>query len=240
MNEVDLVSIQEKLYEQLKSSGWGAVLKSFLMSEDMSKILAKLHEESQDGKKFTPRLKQVFRAFTECPYDKLKLVMMLQCPYQFIQGDVTVADGIAMSCGNTRKLQPSLLFVEKEIKDTLYPTTGYTAPSDLKVWSNQGVLMLNAALTTTIGKTDTHMQLWKPFTVFLLDMLHWHNGGLVYAFLGKKAQEYSSLAGDNCYKLFATHPAYAAHTHSETWDSDDLFRKINETLQRQSKEPVKW
>ena len=47
-NTVDLSELQQKLYERLKPSGWGSVLKSFLMSNDMTKVLERLHEESLD------------------------------------------------------------------------------------------------------------------------------------------------------------------------------------------------
>jgi uracil DNA glycosylase len=37
-----------------------------------------LYTLSQDDKRFTPPLKQVFRAFEECPYDKLQVVIIGQ------------------------------------------------------------------------------------------------------------------------------------------------------------------
>ena len=240
-NTVDLSELQQKLYERLKPSGWGSVLKSFLMSNDMTKVLERLHEESLDGKKFTPKLKQVFRAFEECPYNKLKVVMILQDPYPLL-GDrgETVADGIAMSCSNTRRVQPSLKFVHQNIAKTVYPDIPYNYPLDLKVWSNQGVLMVNMALTTTVGRTGVHYIVWREFIVYLLDYLAWNNPGLIYAYLGKKAQEYMRLTPSNTYKLTAVHPAYAAHQHAEEWDSGDLWNRINAILEREKKEIVKW
>lgn len=237
---INLQELQGKLYERLKPSGWGDVLKGFLMSSEMTRILERLIEESADGQHFTPKLKQVFRAFIECPYEKLKVVLFLQCPYQFLIDGVTVADGIPLSCGNTGKLQPSLVFVHKEISDTLYQGQNYDFRCDLKSWSNQGVLLLNAALTTTVGKTDTHILLWRPFIVYLMDMLGFTNGGLIWLFMGRKSQEYMRLIGDNHYKLVCTHPASAAHQHLETWDSGGVFVKIHELLIKQGKTPINW
>lgn len=78
LNGVDLDQVKLKIYEKLKPSGWGDKLKTFIMSDDFSTILKYLLKDAREGKRFTPQLKQVFRAFEECPYDKLKVVMMGQ------------------------------------------------------------------------------------------------------------------------------------------------------------------
>ena len=239
--EINLPEIQEKLYQRLKDSGWGDKLKGFLLSGDMLRILEQLMEQSNDGAKFTPRLKQIFRFLEECPYDKLKLIMMLQDPYAFLNDEgETVADGIPMSCSNTKRIQPSLRFVHQAIGDTVFPGERYRGPVDLKVWANQGVLLMNAAITTTIGKTGVHYKLWQPFVVYILDMLAWGNGGLIYLYMGKKAQEYMKITPSNNYKIMVTHPAYAAHTKADSWDSENCFVKINELLTKNGKEIIKW
>lgn len=78
VNTINLDDIKAKLYEKLKPSGWGDKLKTFIMSDDFDKILRKLSSEVKDGQRFTPVLKQVFRAFEECPYKDLKVVMIGQ------------------------------------------------------------------------------------------------------------------------------------------------------------------
>ena len=159
VNTVNLEEIKGKLYEKLKPSGWGDKLKTFIMSDDFDKILRKLLAEVKDGQRFTPVLKQVFRAFEECPYKDLKVVMIGQDPYPY-QG---VADGIAFSCANTGKPEASLRYILKEVADTVYLEGGSNWDPDLKRWSNQGILMLNIAFTTTIGKVGQHYALWQPF-----------------------------------------------------------------------------
>ena len=97
---------------------------------------------SNNGQRFTPVLKDVFRAFEECPYDELKVVMVGQDPYPTIN----VADGIAFSCSKSEKEQPSLRFILDEVQK-LYPD-GYQRPLDLAKWSNQGILLMNTAFKT--------------------------------------------------------------------------------------------
>jgi len=94
LNNVDLKEVQMKLYERLKPSGWGQQLKGFLLSDDFYSLLNKLLDQANDQKRFTPTMKQVFRAFEECPYDKLKVIIVTQDPYPY----AGVADGIAFSC----------------------------------------------------------------------------------------------------------------------------------------------
>jgi uracil-DNA glycosylase len=235
LNNINLDEIKLKLYERLKPSGWADKLKTFIMSSDMDQILKALLKEVQEGRRFTPVLKQVFRAFEECPYDKLKIVIVGQDPYPY----PGVADGIAFSCSNDKKIQPSLRYMFKELEDTVYPE-GYDWDPDLKRWSNQGILMLNTALTTTINKIGAHYDIWKPFLIFLFDMLKFRNTGLIYVFMGKKAQEFGELVSDLNWKIVTSHPASAAYNNEERWDSGDLFNKINEIMYSMYKEKIEW
>ena len=243
-NPVNLEEIKLKLYEMLKPSGWGDKLKTFILSEDLTKILAELHRQSTSGERFTPILKQVFRAFVECPYSKLTTILIGQDVYPAIGQ----ADGLAFSCSNTKKPAVSLQYIFREIEDTVYKDNDTEDPDkfaismnpDLTRWANQGVLLLNTALTTTVGKIGAHYDIWRPFIAFLLDMLKNYNPGLVYVFLGKKAEEWKVNVGDNNYKLFTTHPAYAAYTKSKTWNSGDVFNKINTILFDKYGNKITW
>lgn len=236
LHTVDIEDVKQKLYEKLKPSGWGDKLKTFIMSEDFDKILMQLLREAKNGERFTPVLKQVFRAFEECPYDQLKVVMIGQDPYPYIH----VADGIAFSCSNTGTIQASLKYIFKEIEETVYPTTGYEWNPDLARWSNQGILILNVAMTTTIGKVGSHYKLWQPFLTFLFDILAYQNPGLIYVFMGKKAQEWADTIPDNNLKVMTTHPAAAAHNKQERWDSGDMFNKVSQLTYKHYKYNIIW
>ena len=76
--QINLEDIKLKLIEKLKPSGWADKLRGFVQSSDFNKILEVLYKLREDGKRFTPPLKQVFRAFEECPLKNLKVVMMGQ------------------------------------------------------------------------------------------------------------------------------------------------------------------
>ncbi len=75
---VNIQEIKEKMYEKLKNSGWAEKLRIFILSSDFDKILENLLDLTRENKRFTPPLKHVFRAFEECPYSDLKVVIIGQ------------------------------------------------------------------------------------------------------------------------------------------------------------------
>lgn len=233
MKEIDLKEIQYKLYDSLKDSGWSNILKVFILSDEFLKILDYLWEESYNNRKFTPILKQLFRAFTECPYDDLRVVIVGQDPYP----QIYAADGIAFSCSNKDKIEVSLKFIFQEIQKTVYHEKDYVRDKDLKRWSNQGILLLNTALTTEIRKIGKHVEIWKPFINFLFDQLNSNKQDLIYVFMGKKAESFTkSINEDKNNIIITSHPASGAYRGKKGWESNDLFNKINQKL----KDPIVW
>jgi len=232
---MDIEQIKQKMFDKLEPNGWGKVFKSFIFSSEFEKILTKLWDLSNENSRFAPTLKQVFRAFEECPYDKLQVVIIGQDPYP----QLGVADGISFSCSNTNKLQPSLKFILQEVDRTVYNNNVISEDLDLKRWSNQGILMLNTALTVEIGKIGSHYDIWKPFTAYLFDYLNNNNSGLIYVYMGKKAEEWSEVINDNNYKFNVKHPASAAYNGSK-WDSNDIFNKISKVVKENNGNNIIW
>jgi uracil-DNA glycosylase len=224
---MDLEEIKQKMFDKLKHNGWDKVLKSFIFSSEFDDIIIKLKTLTEADKRFTPPLKQVFRAFEECPYDKLQVVIVGQDPYP----QLGVADGISFSCSNIGKIQPSLKFIFEEIERTVYQEFPSYQEPDLKRWANQGILMLNTALTVEVGKIGSHYDIWKPFTAYLLDYLNSNKKTVVYVYMGKKAQEWSDMTDDtDNIKFFVKHPASAAYNGSK-WDSNNVFIEIQKYKQ---------
>jgi uracil-DNA glycosylase len=150
-----------------------------------------------------------------------------------------VADGVSFSCSNTGRLQPSLKYILGEVNRTVYNGHEVSTDVDLTRWANQGVLMLNTALTTEVGKIGSHYDIWKPFTAYLLDWLSNYNTGVIYVYMGKKAEEWSVLTGDNNYKFYVKHPASAAYSGGK-WDCMDVFNKISSIVETNSGTTITW
>lgn len=227
-----------KLQEILKPSGWYNLLKGFLVSEDFYKIIQTLEQQVLEKKRFTPPLKQVFKAFQECPLDKLKVVIVNDEPYH----QMGVADGIAFSCGNTLKRETALKYIHKAVVETVYKGKKDIKDlnCDLSSWSNQGVLLLNLALTTEMNKPKRHFVLWRAFSQYLFDMLNAKKEPIIWVFLGENAESYSELIEDHHVKLFASHPMSASEMKQSNWNCDNLFCNINKHLQDLQLLEIEW
>ena len=228
---------KEALISRLKTSGWGDFLKTFLHSSNFDDIIEQLWNAKNQGVRFTPMLKDVFRAFEECPLDSVKVIIVGQDPYPTLG----VADGIAFSCSKTDKVQPSLQYIFDAIKKTVYNGKDVELDKDLKAWANQGVLLLNSAFTCQIGKPGSQYDIWKDFTAFLIDMMSHGLDRSVWVFMGKKAQELADLVDEDKHIIINTsHPASAVYTGKKEWECNDVFNKINESLKTITGNQIKW
>lgn len=231
----------EKFEEALGS--WGSKLKPFIESKECDAIYEFLKFEGRRGKRICPESINTYRAFKETPYDQLKVVWLLQDPYHQYRNGVYTADGIAMSCLNTGKLQPSLeLFyggMEEDLAGGL--DLGMLRDPDLTYLCNQGIMMLNTALTVEEGKTGTHKDIWKPFTKYLLEeVLSKYNNGLIFVLAGKESQYFARCINPlQHYIIEVEHPAYASR-QNRPWRTQGVFKKINKILKENNNYEPTW
>lgn len=230
---VNIEEIKSKLIEKLRGTGWDDKLKGFIFSSDFSILIKALEDKVNDGKNFTPKLKDVFSALIDCPYDKVKLVIIGQDPYP----QINIADGKAFSCSKSMLEQPSLTYMF----DSIYKTTGKIDRNpDLTRWSNQGILLLNYALTCEIGKPGTHYKIWEPFIAYLLDIISSEKDNIDFIFMGKVAQGLESLVSDKHDKIFTSHPISAGYSGKDNWDCNDCFNKVNKSLDSKGRTIINW
>jgi len=227
--EIDINILRDNLNSKLKDSGWDRMLSPYVNGLSFDHIMNTLIENVENGKRFTPKFKDVFNGFYECPYNDLKVVIVGQDPYP----QLGVADGIAFSCSRKGKTEKSLQYIFK----SLYGEhEGYN--NDLRRWSNQGVLMINTAFTCEINKIGSHYSIWKSFTEYVFDNINRHNPKTIFILMGKKAEAWQTLL-PNCKILKCSHPASAAYRGGE-WDSNDVFNKVNLELEKQGKTCIDW
>jgi uracil-DNA glycosylase len=131
------------------------------------------------------------------------------------------------------KPQPSLKNIFEAIDSTVYDNEHREYEPDLTRWANQGVLLLNSALTCEIDKVGSHYSIWKDFIAYTIDILNYTNSGLVFVLMGKQAQELEGLINDNHHIIKVSHPASAAYTKT-VWDCGDLFNTCNSIIEKQN------
>lgn len=225
--DIDINLLRDNLNNKLKDSGWDRMLSPYVNGLSFDYIMNKLRDSVEQGLRFTPKFKDVFNGFYECPYDNLKVVIVGQDPYP----QLGVADGIAFSCSIKGKAEKSLQYILKALEDE-------DGSVDLRRWSNQGVLLINTAFTCEVNKIGSHYGIWKSFTEHVFDNINRHNPDTIFILMGKKAEAWQTLL-PNCKILKCSHPASAAYRGGE-WDCNDVFNKANTILIKQDKTCINW
>lgn len=226
---------------------WGPSLQPFIENDACDIMYTKLKEERQRGKIFCPETHNIYRTFLETPKDDLKVVFVLMDPYPWIKRfkgvDTIIADGIAMSCSITGELQPSLSLFYEGIEDDLYPKEKGKREKfpDLKYLCNQGVMMLNTALTVEAKKTGSHTRIWRPFMEYLFDSVFTKmNNGLVFVLCGKQSQEMKRWINPLQHHILEReHPAAAAHKNRK-WLHNGVFSAVNYILKTDKSFSPQW
>ena len=225
--DIDINLLRDNLNNKLKDSGWDRMLSPYVNGLSFDYIMNKLRDSVEQGLRFTPKFKDVFNGFYECPYDNLKVVIVGQDPYP----QLGVADGIAFSCSIKGKAEKSLQYILKALEDE-------DGSVDLRRWSNQGVLLINTAFTCEVNKIGSHYGIWKSFTEHVFENINRHNPDTIFILMGKKAEAWQTLL-PNCKILKCSHPASAAYRGGE-WDCNDVFNKANTMLIKQDKTCINW
>jgi uracil-DNA glycosylase len=229
-----------ELFKDQFHESWHAKMQPFIESEACDDIYKYLKSESKRGKKIAPLSSNVYRCFKETSLDDVKVVMIGMCPYHTFKDGNPVADGLLMGCSNTGKLQPSLEKfyegVEKELFDGL--NLKYQKLADVSYLAKQGVLMFNAALTTEMNKAGSHIDIWEPFTKYVLEEIITPLG-VPTIFLGKDASRYEKYTSPFAWNFVLTHPASAAYKQSD-WDTEGKFGMINKVLKDNNNFEIMW
>jgi uracil-DNA glycosylase len=227
-------------FKELFHESWHNKMRPFVESKECDDIYEFLKKESKRGKKIAPLSPNVYRCFRETSLDDLKVVMMGMCPYHTFLNDTPVADGLLMGCSVTNKLQPSLEKfyegVEKDVYNGL--NLKHSKNPDVSYLAKQGVLMVNAALTTEMNKAGSHIKLWEPFTKYLLEEVLAPTG-VPYIFLGKDASVYQKYIPLLTWSFVRSHPASAAYKQGE-WDTEGVFTTVNKILKDNNNLLIDW
>jgi len=223
--------------------GWWQKLSPFLLSDQFTVIGQRLMREKSMGIEVTPKFDDMFRAFKECPYKDLKVVFMGLDPYP----SKGIADGLSFSSKYTPYDEPiSLRYIFDAMEKDAYGGFGIGfnqeyRNTDLTRWANQGVLLINTALSTQIGKTGTHLELWQPFIRNLMIQLASFNTGIIYVFFGAVAKQWSvAIPKEQNYIYSVVHPVYSNYQNLKEWDCEDIFSKINKILESNNKTKILW
>jgi uracil-DNA glycosylase len=229
--------------EKLKShfgEFWLQVLREYLSTPEFLQIGSKI-ARSRESNIIYPPSEKVFRIFKELPFEDVKVVMLLQDPYN--EGS---ACGHALCNCESYHQSPSLKIVHQEIENE-YPelTDRFTMPFggmdkwDLTYLVKQGVFLYNCALTVEKGKPGSHMEIWKGFTNKIVETLN-KKDFVVWLLLGKFAQEFESKINEKHICLKTDHPVYHVYNKNAKFLGSNCFKKVNNYLKEANLSEIIW
>jgi len=181
-----------------------------------------------------PNMYNIFEALKHTSFKDTKVLILGQDPYH---GE-NQAHGLAFSVQKGVRIPPSLLNIYKELHDDLgcyIPNNGYLIP-----WSDQGVLLLNTALTVRAHEANSHKNIgWEIFTDDVIKLLNTREDPVIFVLWGSNARrkkEFIDLSRH--YVLEAPHPSPLSA--SRGFFGCKHFSKINKILKDLGKEPIDW
>lgn len=219
---------------QIETS-WKKLLNAAFEKASFQELSIFLKTEKKQGKTIYPPGPLLFNAFNLTPVDQVKVVILGQDPYH----GISQAHGLSFSVPQGVKAPPSLQNIFKELKSDL-GIESHTYNGDLTHWANQGVLLLNAALTVRAGEPFSHARYgWADFTDAVIEILSAEKNGLVFLLWGKFAQEKKVLIDEGKhYILTAAHPS--PFSADKGFFGCRHFSKTNEILLKTGRSPIDW
>lgn len=202
-------------------------------SRELQRVLYRLSEETVS---ILPPAETVFAALTAVQPDDVRVIILGQDPYP-TPGH---AHGLSFSVArDIRPLPRSLGNIFKELADDLgiSPTHG-----NLSGWADQGVLLLNTALTVRAGDAGSHAKIgWHDLTTEVLEALA-SKDALVWILWGKHAQSYRSIidagAGTGALVIESAHPSPLSARRG--FFGSKPFSRTNIHLKNHGFAPIDW
>ena len=228
---------------------WRALLGDYFESPEWQKLQTNLRSElNQSAGQICPEPHNFFKALSLTSLAKVKVIILGQDPYH----SPGLAQGLAFSIPdniptNSRAFPSSLRNISKALSLEGF---GTLPNGDLHAWAEQGVLLLNTALSVKMGEAGSHTKLgWKSLIDRLIGGLAMKKPDLVWMLWGGHAQSKLPLieAGANPLILQSSHPSGLGVYKTEQpflqqggKASCGHFRKANEWLIEHQQSPVQW
>ena len=179
-----------------------------------------------------PPVNQVLRCFTFFPLQDTKVVLLGQDPY-IREGE---ACGLSFSVPQGVKCPPSLRNMFKELQaDVGIDRTDF----DLQDWAEQGVLLLNSALTVKQGESNSHAWLWEAWTDDVIKKISKECTNVVFILLGAFAKGKAHYIDASKHLIIeAGHPSPL--NRKGDYAGCKMYSKTNAYLKLHSKSPIEW
>lgn len=227
---MSLISLAENI-----QTNWKDILLE--NTEELAKISENHELEKQkyepDFLAVLPPNEYIFHAFDFFNIEDTKVLILGQDPY-IHRGE---AQGLCFSVPNgIKKVPPSLINIFKEL-ETIYGTR--RTETDLSDWAEQGVLLLNSALTVLENKSNIYAKVWESYTDGIIQEVSRRCKGIVFILWGNYAISKEKFVDAKKHLILkSVHPSPLSA--SRGFFGCNHFKICNDYLKKQGKNEIKW
>ncbi len=215
---------------------------SELLSDEVREELKAIEEKI--GTNINPSHENVLR-FLKCDLNNIKVVILGQDPYPekgratgraFEVGDlkgwnqkfrqISLKNIIRLIHKNYNNIESySEIARFSEIQEQIAEGTFKIAPPDrlFKSWEEQGALMLNAYFTVEPGITGSHISIWEPFSLRLLEYISEKNRDIKWFLWGRQAEEKSQFIKHGKFYI-SRHPMMCSEKYDDDFLRNNCFK----------------
>jgi uracil-DNA glycosylase len=215
---------------EIVEAGWAQALAP--VADRIAAMGEFLRAEVAAGRRYLPAGENVLRAFTQ-PFHQVRVLIVGQDPYPTPGHPVGLSFSVAP---DVRPLPKSLVNIFREYAEDL----GYPLPTngDLSPWTEQGVLLLNRALTVAPRTPNSHQgKGWEEITEQAIVALAARDEPLVAILWGRNARNLRPMLGKvPC--IESAHPS--PMSASAGFFGSRPFSRANKLLEQLGTAPVDW
>lgn len=190
--------------------------------------LAKLAVSLKPGT-FYPNSKKIFRAF-RIPVHSVRAIIVGLSPYHYTYKGEPNATGLAFAVSQRPydDYPPSLKLIADQLYKGNEELIEQSFDPTLESWADQGVLLLNSALSCLKNTPKSHVKLWEPFMIKLFEFFNdEYTPGMIYYFMGAEAKQLRRRIfelGNTVLTSF--HPAF--HSYNNQAFTDHKFGELKQ------------
>lgn len=211
---------------------WSSFINTIKQDENFIKTLSLVEQDYQHKTVFPPK-QDVFNVL-KYPKENIKVVIIGQDPYH----GIGQAHGFSFSVLDGIKPPPSLVNIYKELNAEF----GFEMDKkngNLTKWVEQGVFLLNTALTVEAHKPASHSKYgWDYITSKIINEVSKSQNNIVFLLWGSHAASIEKHIIGNHLILKSAHPSpFSAH---RGFLGNGHFLKANDYLKLHGKKEINW
>jgi uracil-DNA glycosylase len=238
---------REEVTKEEVLQGISGIWLNILDNPILDRVLNNLNDLYIKKIDFCPPPHQFFEFARLTPFERIRVVIFGQDPYI----KKSEAHGLAFS-SLALKIPASLKNIFNCLKKlNLIRDSSKGLTANLTNWAKQGVLLLNASLSTRISESLAHQDIWKPYTTYIIEqVIKRLNRPLIFMLWGRFAQGFKTLIKKSYkkslyefYTFESAHPSPTAQSRlpaERQFINCTDFVRVNELLESMGEEPINW